>query len=222
MSSKVNFAQSAKAKVSSTKKRVLKGSHQRSVSDVCRSIHKEWWMCAICLELMYRPHRVSPCQHIFCQACLQHLAANHPVRTACPMCRAAITDCLFSEDVAVQIQHRFPLEYKKFSETEEREKLLPGRASRRTLSIFDWLRFTIGNREHRHLERTDRQFWHFCTFIIMITVVICSFYLVHYIILASRYMSDYIPSVPVPNDFKLDNVPLVVIGFIATLILLLR
>ncbi|XP_067939178.1 uncharacterized protein [Watersipora subatra] len=203
MSSKVNFAQSAKAKVSSTKKRVLKGSHQRSVSDVCRSIHKEWWMCAICLELMYRPHRVSPCQHIFCQACLQHLAANHPVRTACPMCRAAITDCLFSEDVAVQIQHRFPLEYKKFSETEEREKLLPGRASRRTLSIFDWLRFTIGNREHRH-------------------VVICSFYLVHYIILASRYMSDYIPSVPVPNDFKLDNVPLVVIGFIATLILLLR
>ena len=35
-------------------------------------------------------------------------------------------------------------------------------------------------------------------------------------------MSDYIPEVPVPDDFKLDNVPLIVIGFISTLILILR
>ena len=56
----------------------------------------------------------------------------------------------------------------------------------------------------------------------IVQVVICSFYLGHYIILASRYMSDYIPEVPVPDDFKLDNVPLIVIGFISTLILILR
>jgi len=35
-------------------------------------------------------------------------------------------------------------------------------------------------------------------------------------------MSDYIPEVPVPDDIKLDNVPLIVIAFISIVILILR
>ena len=73
---------------------------------------------------------------------------------------------------------------------------------------------------HSVLRLTISDTYFFLFYILQ--VVICSFYLGHYIILASRYMSDYIPEVPVPDDFKLDNVPLIVIGFISTLILILR
>ena len=52
--------------------------------------------------------------------------------------------CYLLSEVALQIQCRFPVEYKKFAETEERLKPLPGRSSRKTLSIFEWLMFTTG------------------------------------------------------------------------------
>ncbi|KAF6028679.1 RNF180 [Bugula neritina] len=177
--------------------------HKRTVSEICKSLHKEWWVCSICLELMYRPHVVKPCQHIFCERCLQDLATANPLRTSCPLCRSSIEECQLCSDVDKQIKSQFPNEYRKFAEGKQRAGPLPGHSSRRHLGIFDWIRFTTGNREYRH-------------------VVICSFYLGHYIILASRYMSDYIPEVPIPNDYKLDNVPLIVIGFISTLILILR
>ena len=47
-------------------------------------------------------------------------------------------------DTAKQIQARFPAEYDKFAEQEDHDKVLPGKSSRRKLSIIEWLQFTTG------------------------------------------------------------------------------
>lgn len=104
-----------------------------------------------------------------------------------------------------------------------------------------------GNREHRHAETTDRVLWHFCSFVIMITVsnlsecqgqlsptysailtaadifpqaFICCLYLGHFVIAASRFVPYYMPSVL--EDFKLDNVPLALLAVFSLVVLILR
>ena len=51
--------------------------------------------CGICLELLHRPHSLSPCSHIFCEPCLRRLATAG--FQTCPICRSVITDCQLDE-----------------------------------------------------------------------------------------------------------------------------
>lgn len=32
-------------------------------------------LCPICWELLHRPHRLNPCQNLFCDPCLRRLAS---------------------------------------------------------------------------------------------------------------------------------------------------
>jgi hypothetical protein len=52
-------------------------------------------LCGICLEILHRPHSLSPCLHLFCDPCLRRLA-RAKIQT-CPICRAVITDCHLDE-----------------------------------------------------------------------------------------------------------------------------
>ena len=52
-------------------------------------------LCGICLEILHRPHSLSPCLHLFCDPCLRRLAGAKIKK--CPLCRAVITDCHLDE-----------------------------------------------------------------------------------------------------------------------------
>ena len=65
--------------------------------------------CAICYEILVRPHTVRPCDHVFCEGCLrqlQHTTASRGPRphdrrgrqdvevlVLCPICRGPIQKC---------------------------------------------------------------------------------------------------------------------------------
>ena len=51
-------------------------------------------ICAICLDIFFRPTTVYPCRHIFCDPCLRRLSNARIVR--CPICRTPIKRCLFN------------------------------------------------------------------------------------------------------------------------------
>ena len=51
-------------------------------------------ICAICLDIFFRPTTVYPCRHIFCDPCLRRLSNARIVR--CPLCRTPIKRCLFN------------------------------------------------------------------------------------------------------------------------------
>ena len=51
-------------------------------------------ICAICLDIFYRPTTLYPCGHIFCDPCLRRLSNAQIVR--CPICRTRIMRCLFN------------------------------------------------------------------------------------------------------------------------------
>ncbi|XP_078665675.1 tripartite motif-containing protein 2-like [Branchiostoma floridae x Branchiostoma belcheri] len=57
-------------------------------SGMKREVHEEL-SCSICLELFTRP-KVLPCQHTFCQDCLQDLAGRGGT-LKCPNCRQQVT-----------------------------------------------------------------------------------------------------------------------------------
>ena len=50
-------------------------------------------ICPICLELLFSPFCVKPCEHVFCEPCLRRLARPCPTNTACPLCREIIGAC---------------------------------------------------------------------------------------------------------------------------------
>ncbi len=50
-------------------------------------------VCPVCLDLLYEPHKVDPCKHIFCEPCLRRLGCKNPMNTSCPMCRQQIVYC---------------------------------------------------------------------------------------------------------------------------------
>ena len=55
--------------------------------------HEHDLICAVCLDLLYSPHRLHPCGHIFCEPCLRRLSSVRIVK--CPICRTAIKKCHF-------------------------------------------------------------------------------------------------------------------------------
>ena len=52
-------------------------------------------LCPVCLDVLFRPHWLDPCLHIFCEPCLRRLSLAR-INT-CPVCRAPIQKCIFNE-----------------------------------------------------------------------------------------------------------------------------
>lgn len=47
----------------------------------------------VCLDVLYDPHRVVPCNHSFCGPCLRRVGSKSPMSSFCPLCRQAIRIC---------------------------------------------------------------------------------------------------------------------------------
>ena len=63
-------------------------------------------LCPICWELPYRPHRLNPCLHLFCDPCLRRL--NRASFDTCPICRTFIRECHLDEELhnSIENQHQ--------------------------------------------------------------------------------------------------------------------
>ena len=73
------------------------GGATRSVVPVgsAQNVERSQHQCPVCLDLLYRPHSLDPCRHIFCETCLRRLSQAQIVK--CPICRAIIRKCYFNE-----------------------------------------------------------------------------------------------------------------------------
>jgi hypothetical protein len=40
------------------------------------------FLCPVCLDLLFEPHKVVPCQHLFCEPCLRRLGSKNPMNTS--------------------------------------------------------------------------------------------------------------------------------------------
>ena len=67
--------------------------------------------CAICLDLLFNPHQLDPCQHVFCEPCLRRLSGARI--TKCPMCRTRIHRCIFQRQLADSIRMNNPVDYQR-------------------------------------------------------------------------------------------------------------
>eukprot|EP00058_Branchiostoma_floridae_P007198 XP_002592686.1 hypothetical protein BRAFLDRAFT_67125 [Branchiostoma floridae] len=77
-------------------------------------IHEEL-TCSICLELFNKP-KVLPCQHTFCQGCLQQLTLNKTTLFQCPVCSQwarkpcqgvkALPDNILVTTLQMRVQHQ--------------------------------------------------------------------------------------------------------------------
>ena len=68
-------------------------------------------MCAICHDLLYKPQRCQPCDHIFCDPCLRRLSSTR-IRK-CPMCREKIEKCLPSPKLSQKLSEKYTSQYEK-------------------------------------------------------------------------------------------------------------
>jgi hypothetical protein len=66
-------------------------------------------LCPICLDLLHRPHRLQPCQHLFCEPCLRRLAGARIQK--CPVCRSPIKDCHLDQELHDSIEDQHQDEY---------------------------------------------------------------------------------------------------------------
>ena len=67
--------------------------------------------CAICLDLLFNPHQLDPCQHIFCEPCLRRLSGARI--TKCPMCRTRIQQCIFQRPLADSLRLNNPTDFQR-------------------------------------------------------------------------------------------------------------
>ncbi|KAF4077578.1 hypothetical protein AMELA_G00209570 [Ameiurus melas] len=78
---------------------------------------KEGCMCAVCLDVYYKPYMCQPCSHVFCEPCLRTLAKSRASSTPCPLCRTLISHVIFQEELHQRTRTRFPKEYRMRNET---------------------------------------------------------------------------------------------------------
>ena len=57
--------------------------------------------CPVCLDVLFRPHWLDPCLHIFCEPCLRRLSLARI--NNCPVCRAPIQECIFNEGLLMLV-----------------------------------------------------------------------------------------------------------------------
>ena len=98
-------------------------------------------LCPICLDLLHRPHRLQPCQHLFCEPCLRQLAGARIQK--CPVCRSPIKDCHLDQELHDSIEDQHQDEYIQRQQAEMNSDIfnLPLPPVRRTLGEFvnEWL-----------------------------------------------------------------------------------
>ncbi|KAM9451055.1 E3 ubiquitin-protein ligase RNF180 isoform 1-T1 [Clarias gariepinus] len=73
---------------------------------------KEGCMCAVCLDVYYKPYMCQPCSHVFCEPCLRTLAKSRASSTPCPLCRTLISHVIFQEELHQRTRIHFPKEYR--------------------------------------------------------------------------------------------------------------
>lgn len=81
--------------------------------------------CAVCMDIKFRPVRLSPCGHEFCDPCVRSL-----VNSRCPTCREEIQDCFHDHDLAAKMKEGYPNEYEERRLAEQLSPValpLPGR-----------------------------------------------------------------------------------------------
>ncbi|XP_060747474.1 E3 ubiquitin-protein ligase RNF180 [Tachysurus vachellii] len=78
---------------------------------------KEGCMCAVCLDIYYKPYMCQPCSHVFCEPCLRTLAKSRESSTPCPLCRTLVSHVIFQEELHQRIRSHFPKQYSMRNET---------------------------------------------------------------------------------------------------------
>ncbi|XP_024858457.1 E3 ubiquitin-protein ligase RNF180 isoform X2 [Kryptolebias marmoratus] len=67
--------------------------------------------CPVCLDVYFSPYACRPCGHVFCEPCLRTLAQNRPTDTPCPLCRALVSNAVFSRELDQTVKTLFPNVY---------------------------------------------------------------------------------------------------------------
>ncbi|KAI5625124.1 RING finger protein 180, partial [Silurus asotus] len=78
---------------------------------------KEGVLCAVCLDIYYKPYMCQPCSHVFCEPCLRTLAKSRASSTPCPLCRTLISHVIFQEELYQHTKTHFQKEYRLRNET---------------------------------------------------------------------------------------------------------
>lgn len=93
-------------------RRNIEPPHTLEVQTIPEPNYPDEFCCAICMDLYYRPHTCTPCNHVFCEACLRRLARERPSLTPCPYCRNIIRECNFDPDLDLKLKTDYPEIYK--------------------------------------------------------------------------------------------------------------
>ena len=64
--------------------------------------------CSICIDIKYKPVRLSPCGHQFCDPCVRKLRNER-----CPICSEKIENCSHVHDLGAKLEEDYPNEYKE-------------------------------------------------------------------------------------------------------------
>ena len=69
------------------------------------------FQCPICLEFKSKQFETltKPCNHRFCNECIQHWIENSKRDSECPVCRAKILDVMF-QGKTIQIQQPYEVQ----------------------------------------------------------------------------------------------------------------
>ena len=70
--------------------------------------------CAVCIDLLYNPIKITPCGHIFCESCVKRLRKTETQRDVpCPLCRQTIESCVLDTELQIKLQLKYPEEMKQ-------------------------------------------------------------------------------------------------------------
>ena len=111
-------------------------------------------LCPVCLDLLHRPHRIQPCEHLFCEPCLRRLARARIHK--CPLCRSPIKDCHLDQELHDSIEDQHQDEYIQRQQAEMNSGIfnLPLPPVRRTVGEFvnEWLEESLTPRVELAIE----------------------------------------------------------------------
>ena len=69
--------------------------------------------CAVCIDLLYNPIKITPCGHIFCESCVKRLRQTETQRDVpCPLCRQTIESCVHDTELQIKLELKYPEEMK--------------------------------------------------------------------------------------------------------------
>ena len=74
-------------------------------------------MCGICRDIYLDPQELIPCEHVFCETCLNRLSQARIYN--CPICRRQIMNTLPVEDLRNQIMETYPQHVQERAEAEQ-------------------------------------------------------------------------------------------------------